>query len=110
MFERFFGSAANITTDERTNFLPCFLCIVKSPVQMSSAGVRSILRSMSGSVQLKNLRLKSLTNADPLSDEEEFESPLVSPAPLHTRAGSPVKLVVPAFNDQVDKTLEQATH
>ena len=39
-----------------------FFCIVKSPVQMSGAGVRLILRSMSGSVQLKNLRLKSLTS------------------------------------------------
>ena len=58
--ERLFGPAANIATDEQT-FLPCFLCIVKSSVQMSGAGVRLILRSMSGSVQLKNLRLKSLT-------------------------------------------------
>ena len=61
MFERLFGPAAKIATDELT-FLPCFLCIVKSPVQMSGAGVRLILRSMSGSVQLKNLGLKSLTN------------------------------------------------
>ena len=38
-----------------------FLCIVKSPVQKSGAGVRLIRRSMSGSVQLKNLGLKSLT-------------------------------------------------
>ena len=64
MFERLFGSAANIATDERTNFLPGFLCIVKSPVQMSGAGVRLIHRSVSGSVQLKNLRLKSLTSAN----------------------------------------------
>ena len=31
---------------------------------MSGAGVRLILRSLSGSVQLKNLRLKSLTTDD----------------------------------------------
>ena len=58
--ERLFGPSANIATDGQT-LLPCFLCIVKSPVQMSGAGVRLILRSMSGSVQLKNLGLKSLT-------------------------------------------------
>ena len=39
----------------------CLVFLVKSPVQMSAAGVRSILRSMSGSVQLKNFGLKSLT-------------------------------------------------
>ena len=33
----------------------------QGPVQMSGAGVRLILRSMSSSVQLKNLGLKSLT-------------------------------------------------
>ena len=38
-----------------------FLSIVKSPVQKSGAGVRLIHRSMFGSVQLKNLWLKSLT-------------------------------------------------
>ena len=63
--ERLFSPAANIATDEQT-FSPCFLCIVKSPVQISGAGVRLILRSMSGSVQLKNLGLKSLTNKDGL--------------------------------------------
>ena len=39
-----------------------WLFMVKSPVQMSGAGVRLILRSMSGSVQLKTLGLKSLTS------------------------------------------------
>ena len=39
------------------------LSIVKSPVQKSGAGVRLIRRSMSGSVQLKNLGLKSLTTS-----------------------------------------------
>ena len=38
-----------------------FHFIVKCPVQMSGAGVRLILRSTSGSVQLKNLGFKSLT-------------------------------------------------
>ena len=41
-----------------------FLSIVKSPVQKSGAGVRLIHRSMSGSVQLKNLWLKSLTSVN----------------------------------------------
>ena len=40
-----------------------FLCILKSPVQMSGSEVRLIFRSMSGSVQLKNLRFKSLTTS-----------------------------------------------
>ena len=37
------------------------IVIVKSPVQKSGAGVQLIRWSMSGSVQLKNLGLKSLT-------------------------------------------------
>ena len=41
-----------------------FLSIVKSPVQKSGAEVRLIRRSMSGSVQLKNLGLKSLTTLE----------------------------------------------
>ena len=53
--------SANIFYQSINDFL---LCMVKSPVQMSGAGVRLILRSMSGSVQLKNLRLKSLTMQD----------------------------------------------
>ena len=52
--------SANILYQSINDFL---LCMVKSPVQMSGAGVRLILRSMSGSVQLKNLGLKSLTTA-----------------------------------------------
>ena len=50
--------SANILYQSINDFLRC---IVKSPVQMSGAGVRLILRSLSGSVQLKKLRLKSLT-------------------------------------------------
>ena len=40
----------------------CLVFLVKSPVQISGAGVRSILQSMSDSFQLQNLRLKSLTS------------------------------------------------
>ena len=50
--------SANIPYQTINDFL---LCMVKSPVQMSGAGVWLILRSMSGSVQLKNLGLKSLS-------------------------------------------------
>ena len=50
--------SANISYQSINDF---WLFMVKSPVQMSGAGVRWILRSMYGSVQLKNLRLKSLT-------------------------------------------------
>ena len=40
------------------------LFIVKCPVQMSGSGVRLIFQTMFGSVQLKNLGLKSLTIYD----------------------------------------------
>ena len=40
------------------------MCKVKCPVQMSGSGVRLIFRSMSGSVQLKNLGFKSLTSEE----------------------------------------------
>ena len=59
--ECFWKQMAHRTAIALQKFLPCFLYTVKSPVQMSGAGVRLILRSMSGSVQLKKLRLKSLT-------------------------------------------------
>ena len=40
------------------------------------------------------------------SDEEEYDSPLVSPVrPLPTRAGSPIELAVPTLNDNVDEEL-----
>ena len=41
-------------------------------------------------------------------DEEEFDSPLVSPQrPLQSRAGSPQPLAVPTLADNVDEELEQ---
>ena len=41
------------------------------------------------------------------SSEDEYDSPLVSPArPPPTRAGSPVELAVPTLNDNVDEDLE----
>ena len=42
------------------------------------------------------------------SSEDEYESPVVSPArPQNTRAASPVLLAVPTLNDNVDEELEQ---
>ena len=42
------------------------------------------------------------------SSEEEFESPVLSPArPPNTRAGSPVQLAVPTLCDNVDEELDQ---
>ena len=46
-------------------------------------------------------------NYNESSDEDTFDSPLVSPArPPPTRAGSPVELAVPTLNDNVDEDLE----
>ena len=44
---------------------------------------------------------------DPSSDEDDFNSPLVSPTrPPPTRAGSPALLAVPTLGDNVDEELE----
>ena len=44
---------------------------------------------------------------DSSEDEDEYDSPLVSPTRPHpTRAASPVELAVPTLNDNVDEELE----
>ena len=46
-------------------------------------------------------------NYNESSEEEDFNSPLVSPSrPPVTRAGSPVELAIPTLNDNVDEDLE----
>ena len=46
-------------------------------------------------------------NHNESSEEEDFNSPLVSPSrPPVTRAGSPVELAIPTLNDNVDEDLE----